>query len=131
MILLPGCKCCCKCECPGALDLATAANKRTITLTLGNSATIDKCFDEMTRYTYENGFFEIVPSTVIECVDCVYRNEVYTGTCNVTLFWSVSNFPDCDCETLDDCEFSVTGWENEPGCPNAASVVDVVIGDPC
>lgn len=113
------------------MDLANAMNRKTITLTLGNSATITKCFDEMTRYTYENGYFEVVPSTVIECVNCVYQNEVYTGTCNVTLFWSVSNFPDCDCETLDDCEFSVTGWENEPGCPNAASVVDVVIGDPC
>lgn len=123
--------CCCQCECPTSLDLAGAGNRREIILTLGNSATQTKCFDEMTKYTYENGYFEVVPSTVIECVGGVYQNLVYTGTCNVTLFWSVTNFPDCDCDSLDNCEFTVTGWENEAGCPSSGSVVDVQMGDLC
>lgn len=123
--------CCCQCGCesresfpywPTAFD-----NKRDITFTLGNNSTQSFCFDQMPSAPGS-------PPTYIdnlECVGCNYQAVVYLGTCYATVYFRISNPAECNCTTTEFCELEVVGWENEPGCPAAGSVINITLGDLC
>lgn len=124
--------CCCQCGCESRESFpywpTDFTNKRNITLTLGNGATLTYCFDSMPA-----SFGFPTPPVVenLECVGCNYQAVVFTGTCFVTVYFRISNIGECDCVTTDYCELEVVGWENEDGCPAVASVTNITLGDVC
>ncbi len=54
------------------------------------------------------------------------------GLLEVVVYFSLSNFPDCDCQNSGDyCDYTIKGWMISAGGGPSAEVTNVVAGDPC
>jgi hypothetical protein len=120
------CCCCDACHCPGSIYIGGLTNPYII-VTLGNNASIKIYYYQFYKFIYDP--FTQVPTTTLVCEKCEYVNIVQTGTCQVTLYWTITNPENCDCESIETCNLQVVRWENEPGCPAGASVINVTMGE--
>lgn len=115
--------CCCGCQC-GTYFTLDGSNVYKLKFTFGDSSTATYCLNALPLPlggTAEN----------LICVGQRYEVLVKPGNCNVKLFFTLGNFPDCDCETGDSCDYLLDGWENAVGCSANDSVTDITNDGNC
>lgn len=65
---------------------------------------------------------------------CFYWIVYFDGTCHWRIYFSLSNFPDCDCTNGDNCDLTVEGWENYDfpvACPYSITSIEITSVGTC
>lgn len=112
--------CCCgqaACSC-GDMFRLDGSNVYELVFTFGDSTTATYCISAM----------PLAVGGVAEhmfCVDGQYEVVIKPGNCLVRLFFSLGNFPDCQCDTGESCDYILDGWENIGACDANDEVVNV------
>lgn len=118
--------CCCDatapCQCNSTFTL-NGSNIIEVIFTFGDTTTETYCINDMPRPI--GGV-----ATELLCVDGQYE-VVVSPRCSVRLFFSLGNFPDCDCATGELCDYILDGWENIGACDANDEVVNVETGNLC
>ena len=104
MIFLPGCKCCGggECDCPSTVNIG--GNSRLIRATFQGGTTCELCMTAAPFLARVSG-----PS-------CQYSGfytftSCYGQSCQLQVFFDISNFPNCDCNGSGDyCDYSIAAW---------------------
>jgi hypothetical protein len=140
MYFLPFCTCC-GCICDFTITARGGSVGPRLEFTFGNGGVINKCLANTSLTA--NGLIpgglpdgNKLPSpfsdpsiAVWTCVDRQYQIYTNLGTCFLTIYMEIVNFNNCD--NPDEWDFEITGWENESGCPYAASVVSISVYYDC
>ncbi len=138
MIFLPGCKCCCSgCQCGDTFPTQTS-NVPELSITTTNGGSFQVCLSAMAADTSVEGAAPQQlrcgpgPDTEFPARKCVYYIVWYDGTCVHRIYFSLANFPECDCDSGDYCDFVIEGWENySNSCGYSISSIEIVSVGTC
>lgn len=138
MVLLPGCNCCCSgCQC-GDTFPTQASNTPEFSITFTDNTSVTVCLSAMPADTSVEGaapqLLQCGPGddTEFPARRCVYFLVWYDETCVHRIYFSLSNFPDCDCTNGEYCDFVVEGWENySGGCAYSIESIEIVSVGQC
>lgn len=137
MVLLPRCRCIPTCRC-GEFFPTQASNTPELLITRSNGTQTTICLSAMDSFGPAPADAPQMlqcgpgPDTEYPAPECAYFLVWLDGSCFFRLFFGLENFPDCDCETGDYCDFFIRGWENySGGCGYTIESIEIVSVGQC
>ena len=126
--------CCIQCECGETVSCREGYLGPVLILTFGNGDVVEKCLKNTSinaSGSTPGGLpdgnklpspFADPSIAVWTCVDGRYQIYTNLGTCFLTIYMTISVAGNCGENNLN---FDLDGWENEAGCSEGGSIVDI------